>query len=313
MTSVKKDHRHSAGHSKTTPSPSEDGDSKYPKETIEVHKRFDIPRTETCVTYFSCAHKGKVLKPGRLFITQGYICFHAQIFGKHHKKIIPFSEVSDIAKKHYGVFPNAIKITTNKKKELTFASFMHRDDAYDALMHQWYTLKTDVKRGDSDDSDYESERKSGADKKGDAVEMKKVEVTLKASKENAPKKEDKNNKYNNYDISKKTSPSNAPVDNKTSDDRAPTPATKSPTNKPPDNKHADEHANGEHPSSLADRAAALIASGAIVTGDEEGLSRPGSQQVMLQTANEVTSSSSSLQQPGVQPTKAKRDRTCWCF
>jgi len=125
----------------------------YPKETAEVHKRFQIPNTEIVVTHFACAHKGKVLKQGRMYITQNYVCFFAQLFGKSHRKWITFSDIGGITKENYGLLPNAIKITTLKKKEMLFASFVYREEAFDRLMKQWEVMKHNTVRSDGTDEE----------------------------------------------------------------------------------------------------------------------------------------------------------------
>jgi len=235
---------HHAQHQKKDKANTKD-EEKVSKDTIEFHKRFDVPRSESVITSFACAHKGKFLKQGKMFITQNYIGFHAQLFGKHHKKLVIFSDVADIAKEHYGMLPNAVKVTiikNSKKKEMLFASFLHRDAAHDALVKQWRIVKdkaSSAQNGsDSDDEHYSHV----GDKK--EIELKRLSPRSNES--------DKGNQYKNYDVTKKNFP---------------------PTST------AHEHDGAEKPS-LADRAAALVDSGAIVS-DENLKSRPTSQQVMV--------------------------------
>jgi len=222
-------------------------EEKHPKETADFHKRFDVPRSEEVITYFSCAHKGKFLKQGKMFITQNYIGFHAQLFGKHHKKLVAFADISDIAKEHYGMIPNAVKITTIKKKEMLFASFVHRDSAYEALIKQWSMVKEKASVHAGSDSDDDHYNHVG-DKK--VVEMKQL----------SPKDDKGGNQYKNYDVTKKKLP----------------PAST-----------AHEHDGAEGSKSVSDRAAALVESGAIVSEEKQAAqSRPTSQQVMVPVDNQ---------------------------
>jgi len=237
-----------AHHQKKDKASSTQEEDKVSKDTVEFHKRFDVSRSEAVITTFSCAHKGKFLKHGKMYITQNYIGFHAQLFGKHHKKLVTFSDVNDITKEHYGMIPNAIKLTiikNTKKKEMLFASFMHRDAAHDTLVKQWHIIKdkaSSAQNGSDSDDDHYSHV---GDKK--EIEMKRLSPPPAQSQ------------YKNYDVTK--------------------------TRLPPSST-AHEHDGAEKPS-LADRAQALVDSGAIVA-EENAKSRPNSQQVMVDNNTTTT-------------------------
>jgi len=210
---------------------------KYPKETIEIHKRFDIPHAETVITHYACAHKGKFLKQGRMYVTQSYLCFHAQLFGKHHKKQVAFADITDISKQNYGMIPSAIKIVVKKKKEMLFAAFLQRDSAYTDFVKQWNIVKGPEKDdGDGEDEYPESVHvQTGADHLDD--------VELKTFSFSTTEKARKNASYNN-DITKNRENTSSPKNLQ------------------------NHHPADDHPS-VSQRAQALMENGAIISSDNE--------------------------------------------
>jgi len=276
------DNKRHSKHGRKDSKVSQDGD-KYFKETLEFHKKFDVPRSETVVTYFACSHKGKVLKPGRIFITPSYIGFHAQLFGKSHKKLISFSEISDITKQNYGMLPNAIKITTTNKKEMLFASFVHRDTAFDALMAQWCTLKKPAPVTTQDGDGESDDNTDKNDKNG--IEMHRISPNHSEKNKSSPRGSETNNSnhYEKYDITSKKSHPNSIQ------------------------SHSDNGASPSSPVSLADRAQILLEKGAIVAEDNTdptNISRPTSQQDML--PSDDTKSQTCL------PTASKAPKKRYC-
>jgi len=152
-----------------------------PRETTDVHKKFkDIPQEETVIAHFTCGHKGKALKQGRLYVTQNYLLFFAQLV-KTHKKVIKFTDVKDISPANYGVYPNAVKITLGSGKELLFASFLIRDKAYGAIRQEWLNAKdrTDNRINYDDGANDE-------EKKGRQALRKRTRKRKRNKKEEAP-------------------------------------------------------------------------------------------------------------------------------
>lgn len=74
---------------------------------------------------------------GRLFVTQNYICFHANIFGWETYLSLKWKEVTAIAKeKTAKVIPNAILLSTEKEKYF-LTSFATRNKAFLMLFRVW--------------------------------------------------------------------------------------------------------------------------------------------------------------------------------
>lgn len=82
----------------------------------------------------SCALQRDLLLQGRLYISPNWLCFHASLFGKDVKVVIPLLSVQMIKKhKLARLFPNGLAITTNTSQKYVFVSLLSRDSVYDML------------------------------------------------------------------------------------------------------------------------------------------------------------------------------------
>lgn len=84
-----------------------------------------------------------ILVHGRLYVSQNYLCFYANIFRWETCLSIKWKDVTAITKeKTARVIPNAILIcTTNEKHFIT--SFASRDKAYLMLFRVWQNALMD--------------------------------------------------------------------------------------------------------------------------------------------------------------------------
>ncbi|KAK3587699.1 hypothetical protein CHS0354_042485 [Potamilus streckersoni] len=102
-----------------------------------LFKDKDIPVDERLIVDYSCALQKEILVHGRMFITQNWICFYANIFRWETVLTISCKEIKGITKeKTARVIPNAIQITTDKEK-FFFTSFSARDKTYLMLFRMW--------------------------------------------------------------------------------------------------------------------------------------------------------------------------------
>ncbi|XP_060079829.1 protein Aster-B-like [Ylistrum balloti] len=87
--------------------------------------------------YYSCALQKDILVHGRMFLTQNWVCFYANIFRWETVLTIPCKEITAVTKeKTARVIPNAIQIATDKEKHF-FTSFGARDKTYMMLFRVW--------------------------------------------------------------------------------------------------------------------------------------------------------------------------------
>ncbi|NP_001230512.1 GRAM domain containing 2-like [Sus scrofa] len=105
------------------------------KYNQQYHKLFkDIPLEEAVLKVCSCALQRDLLLQGRLYISPNWLCFHASLFGRDIKVVIPVVSVQMIKKhKMARLLPNGLAITTNTSQKYVFVSLLSRDSVYDML------------------------------------------------------------------------------------------------------------------------------------------------------------------------------------
>ena len=86
---------------------------------------------------YSCALQREILVHGRLYVSQNYACFYANIFMWETLVSVRWKDVTSITKEKTAlVIPNAILLTTATTK-FFFASFGSRDKSYLMLFKIW--------------------------------------------------------------------------------------------------------------------------------------------------------------------------------
>ena len=101
-----------------------------------VRNLFSLSEDEDILDDFSCALKKKIFVHGRLFCTDNYLCFYANILGFKTKQVIPFKEVVQI-RRIKGTITNSIEIACNNKKSFFFGSFLRRNEAFQFIYSLW--------------------------------------------------------------------------------------------------------------------------------------------------------------------------------
>ncbi|ELK38362.1 Pyruvate kinase isozyme M1 [Myotis davidii] len=96
----------------------------------DVDLRVNLAMNVVC----SCALQRDLLLQGRLYISPNWLCFHASLFGKDIKVVIPVVSVQMVKKhKMARLLPNGLAITTNTSQKYVFVSLLSRDSVYDML------------------------------------------------------------------------------------------------------------------------------------------------------------------------------------
>lgn len=108
------------------------------KRNKDFHQLFrSVPEDDYLIEDYSAALQKEILLQGRLYVSEGHICFSSNIFGWVTNLVISFDEVLSVEKKNTAVvFPNALVITTPHARN-TFASFVARDSTYELLIGIW--------------------------------------------------------------------------------------------------------------------------------------------------------------------------------
>lgn len=108
------------------------------KRNKDFHQLFrSVPEDDYLIEDYSAALQREILLHGRLYVSEGHICFSSNILGWVTNLVMSFDEVVSVEKKSTAViFPNAIVIQTLHARN-TFASFVARDSTYELLIGIW--------------------------------------------------------------------------------------------------------------------------------------------------------------------------------
>ncbi|XP_032591933.1 protein Aster-B isoform X3 [Drosophila grimshawi] len=110
----------------------------YKSRAEDFKKLFkEVPNEERLIVDYSCALQRDILVQGRLYVSQNYACFHANIFSWETYVSIKWKDVTNITKEKTAlVIPNAISISTAKEK-FFFATFASREKSHLMLFRVW--------------------------------------------------------------------------------------------------------------------------------------------------------------------------------
>lgn len=108
------------------------------KRNRDFHQLFrSIPEDDYLIEDYSCALQREIILAGRVYVSEGHICFSSNILGWVTTVIISFEEIVSVEKESTAVvFPNAIAIQTLHARH-TFRSLLSREATYELLIGIW--------------------------------------------------------------------------------------------------------------------------------------------------------------------------------
>lgn len=108
------------------------------KRNRDYHNLFrSVPEDDYLIEDYSCALQRDIILAGRIYVSEGHICFSSNILGWVTTLIISFEEIVSVEKESTAmVFPNAIAIQTLQARH-TFRSLLSREATYDLLIGIW--------------------------------------------------------------------------------------------------------------------------------------------------------------------------------
>ncbi|KAI1459310.1 hypothetical protein F4805DRAFT_421065 [Annulohypoxylon moriforme] len=108
------------------------------KRNRDFHALFkSVPDDDYLIEDYSCALQREILAHGRLYVSEGHLCFSSNIFGWATTLVMSFDEIVSVEKRNTAlVFKNGLMITTLHAKHV-FASFASRDSTYDLIVNIW--------------------------------------------------------------------------------------------------------------------------------------------------------------------------------
>uniref|UniRef100_S4RZL5 GRAM domain containing 1A n=1 Tax=Petromyzon marinus TaxID=7757 RepID=S4RZL5_PETMA len=96
-----------------------------------------LPENEHLVVDYSCALQRDILVHGRLYLSEGWLCFHSNIFRWETLLTIQMKEITAVTKERTArVIPNAIQVCTQNEKYF-FSSLGARDRAFLMIFRLW--------------------------------------------------------------------------------------------------------------------------------------------------------------------------------
>ncbi|BCR84874.1 GRAM and VASt domain-containing protein [Aspergillus chevalieri] len=180
------------------------------KRNRDFHQLFrSVPEDDYLIEDYSCALQREIILAGRIYVSEGHICFSSNILGWVTTLVISFDEVVAIEKESTAmVFPNAIAIQTLHARH-TFRSLLSRESTYDLMVNIWKinhpALKSSIngtrvshgtgdkteKAGESDvesDEDNEEDEIYDEDEDGDTVDSFVEAASVNGSEPTNPRK-----------------------------------------------------------------------------------------------------------------------------
>ncbi|KAJ2895387.1 putative gram domain-containing protein [Zalerion maritima] len=108
------------------------------KRNRDFHAFFkSVPDDDYLIEDYSCALQREILAHGRLYVSEGHLCFSSNIFGWVTTLVMSFDEIVSVEKRSTAlVFKNGLMISTLHAKHV-FASFTSRDSTYDLIVNIW--------------------------------------------------------------------------------------------------------------------------------------------------------------------------------
>ncbi|KAI0132583.1 hypothetical protein BJ170DRAFT_700427 [Xylariales sp. AK1849] len=108
------------------------------KRNRDFHSLFkSVPDDDYLIEDYSCALQREILAHGRLYVSEGHLCFSSNILGWVTTLVMSFDEIVSLEKRSTAlVFKNGLMISTLHAKHV-FASFTSRDSTYDLIVNIW--------------------------------------------------------------------------------------------------------------------------------------------------------------------------------
>jgi hypothetical protein len=116
------------------------------KRNRDFHNLFkSVPEDDLLIEDYSAALQREILLHGRLYVSEGHICFSSNILGWVTNLVISLDEIISVEKKSTAViFQNGIVISTMHARNV-FASLLNRDTTYELIISMWKITHPNLK------------------------------------------------------------------------------------------------------------------------------------------------------------------------
>jgi hypothetical protein len=112
----------------------------------DFHNTFkSVPEDDQLIEDYAAALQKEILLQGRLYVSEGHVCFWSNIFGYVTTLIISFDEIISVEKKSTAmIFQNGIVIQTLHARNV-FASLLNRDATYELIISIWKVINPNLR------------------------------------------------------------------------------------------------------------------------------------------------------------------------
>ena len=174
----------------------------------QVRNLFNLNKEEKILDDFGCSITETIPIPGRLYLTEHYICFGSNLFGFNKKYSIAFNEIIELRQKKANI---EIESKINSKKKFSFTSFTDIQIVYKRIKSMCRSYNENISTSISDSKNKEeiipillSDSEDSDDESEEIITCKTSSSSKKtnSSNDNSPKSnnninEDKLNNINN--------------------------------------------------------------------------------------------------------------------
>ncbi|XP_030253383.1 protein Aster-C isoform X1 [Sparus aurata] len=109
----------------------------YKQKLDEFKKLFkELPESERLLLDYPCALQRDILLQGRLYLSQGWLCFYSNVFWGTKITLTLKDIVTMTREKTARLIPNAIQVCTSTEK-LFFTSFSAREKSFQGVFRMW--------------------------------------------------------------------------------------------------------------------------------------------------------------------------------
>ena len=168
----------------------------------QVRNLFNLNREEKILDDFGCSLSETIPIPGRLYLTEHYICFGSNLFGFNRKYSIAFNEITELFLKKTNI---EIKSKNNKKNKFSFTSFNNIQIVYKRIKSMCRSYNETISTSSSESKGKEgainpillSDSEDSDDEEGNIIKNK--TSSSKKNSENSNSSNDNSPKTNNTD------------------------------------------------------------------------------------------------------------------
>lgn len=163
--------------------------------TNQIRQLFNLPKSENIFDDFACSYNSF---PGRVYLSQSYLCFYSTMLGKTTKLILSYDQITKVYKSN-NKFSKSIKVhkqvqrakqavkneqakkepeEKDKEEIYRFYSFKERDFTFKYIRRLWANSSPHAGSEDDESENSEEEKKAPAQAANEKEEKAEKKISL---------------------------------------------------------------------------------------------------------------------------------------